>query len=147
MQEKYGSSAIPTHKGDQKEAAEGQTHDFSDSSSDEDEDDDGVLALGVLDEQVRSTLESIRKKDPCVYDASVKFYNDPDEETEEITEANAKQDKPMYLSDYHRKNLLEGGPDSEDDKETLPTYHQQQADLKTSIVKEMHAMNDGPSGE
>ena len=147
VQEKYGSATTPNYKGDSIEAVEGQPAEFSDSSSDEDEDDDGVLALGTLDDQVQSTLEAIRKKDPRVYDTNVKFYNDPDEADQETVDAKAKQEKPMYLSDYHRKNLLEGDSDSKDDKEDLPSYQQQQADLKDSIVMEMHTINDGSRDE
>ena len=147
MQERYGRSATPTQNGYQSGAVEAQADDLSESSSDADEDDDGVLALGVLDEQLQDTLEAIRKKDPRVYDASVKFYDDPDEEAIENIATKAKQEKPMYLSDYHRKTLLEGVPDLENDKETLPTYQQQQADLRTSIVEEIHAIPDSPSGK
>lgn len=118
--------------------------DLSASSSDEDEDENGILALGVLDEQVRSTLEAIRKKDPRVYDANVKFFDDLDDGTEEATGNTPQKDKPLYLSDYHRKNLLEGGVGPDDDDEIPPkTYQEQQAELKQSIVKEVHATADG----
>lgn len=45
----------------------------------------------------------------------------------------------MYLSDYHRKNLLEGNVDLDDDDDAPPrTYAQEQEDLKASLVTQMH---------
>lgn len=54
----------------------------------------------------------------------------------------------MYLSDYHRENLLKGntGEDFEDD-EAPKTFAQEQEHLKKSIVKEMHAAVDGSEDE
>jgi protein KRI1 len=54
----------------------------------------------------------------------------------------------MFLSDYHRENLLKGhvGPDG-DDESTPQTYVQEQDDLKKSIIKEMHAAADSEDDE
>ncbi len=49
----------------------------------------------------------------------------------------------MYLSDYHRRNLLEGMASEDGDNIEPMTYAQQQDDLKTNVVKEMHAAADG----
>ena len=43
----------------------------------------------------------------------------------------------MHLSDYHRKNLLEGVTNM-DESETLPSYMQEQDDMKATIVQEIH---------
>ena len=120
---------------------------YSDTSSDEDEDDDGELALGALDEQVQSTIEAIRNKDPRVYDTSIKFYTDIEEENAELPATKTKEQKPMYIKDYHRKNLLEGGANPEDDKGKALTYQEQQDDLKSAIVKEMHAAAADPGSD
>lgn len=55
----------------------------------------------------------------------------------------------MYLSDYHRRNLLEGAESTEVQDDGPISYVQQQDDLKTVIVKEMHAAAHGKidSGE
>lgn len=46
--------------------------------------------------------------------------------------------KPMYLSDYHRENLLAGVADADVEEESPRTYVQQQDDLRQSVIKEMH---------
>lgn len=45
----------------------------------------------------------------------------------------------MYLNDYHRRNLLEEAAGEEDDADTTMPYAKQQEDLKSTVVKEMHA--------
>jgi protein KRI1 len=55
----------------------------------------------------------------------------------------------MFLSDYHRENLLKGniGADEEDEV-ARPTYAQEQENLKKLIIKEMHAAaEDGEDGD
>ena len=49
----------------------------------------------------------------------------------------------MYLNDYHRRNLLEDGASKEIQDPGPKSYAQQQDDLKSVIVKEMHAAADG----
>lgn len=52
----------------------------------------------------------------------------------------SKREKPMYLRDYHRINLLHGQAHDEDGvQQSAPkTYAQQQDDLKRNLVREMH---------
>ncbi|OBT89683.1 hypothetical protein VE02_01846 [Pseudogymnoascus sp. 03VT05] len=112
-----------------------------DSSSDEDEDDEGFLATEDLDAEISATLQAIRNKDPRVYDEKVTFYAPIDETAQD--EPNAKAEKPVYLRDYHRENLLKQAAngdagDVEMDEAPLPTFNQEQAMLKKSIVKAMH---------
>ena len=122
----------------------------SESSSDEDEDDDGFLATEALDAEISATLQAIRSKDPRVYDEKVTFYA-PIEEDEDEKSGETKKQKPMFLRDYHRENLLKGHTGAEDSTEVaLPrTFAQEQDDLKKSIVKEMHtaAEDDRSDGE
>jgi len=125
VEEKYGSDESST------------------DSEDEDEDDEGVLASEVLDAQIKDTLEAIRRKDPRVYDDTVKFYTDPEGEAQNVPEGTAKKEKPMYLSDYHRQNLLEGSATDNEADDAPTTYAQQQDDLKNVIVREMHAAANG----
>lgn len=114
------------------------------SSTDEDEDDDGILATEALDGEILATLQAIRNKDPRVYDSKVTFYAPIEEEGSEP--AQVKKEKPMYLADYHRQNLLAGNVGEEEEAEDVPkTFAQEQAELKKSIVKEMHAAGDADS--
>lgn len=125
MEETYGSDVSST------------------DSEDEDEDDEGILASEVLDAQIKDTLEAIRTKDPRVYDATVKFYTDPEEEAQNVLDGTVKNEQPMYLSDYHRKNLLEGNATDSEADDAPTTYAQQQDDLKNVIVREMNAAASG----
>ena len=104
------------------------------SSEDETEDEDGGLANEAVDAEISATIQAIRSKDPRIYQKDVTFYTALDniEESEKQDSA----EKPLYLRDYHRKNLLEnGGKDEQngDGGEPLP-YNQEQAALKSSIM-------------
>jgi protein KRI1 len=121
--------------------------DDEDSSSGEDEDDEGFLATEALDAEISATLQAIRNKDPRVYDEKVTFYA-PIEEGDDEGAAKEKQEKPMYLKDYHRENLLAGHTGAEYEDTTAPrTFVQEQEDLKKNIVREMHAAAGGESSE
>lgn len=112
----------------------------NDSSSDsEDEDDEGILASGELDAQIQATLQAIRGKDPRVYDEKARFYTDFEDE-HPATLISSPQVKPMYLTDYHRENLLAGVgvADADNEDKSSRTYVQQQDDLRQSVIKEMH---------
>ncbi|KAF2400300.1 Krr1-domain-containing protein [Trichodelitschia bisporula] len=130
------------HKLEEKYGPAGKDDDESETSSeDESEDDYAELATGELDAVIEDTLKAIRSKDPRVYDADHKFYPDiePEGETKKV-----EKEKPMYLKDYHMKNLLEGGGEGE----AAPrTYVQEQADIKQSIVQELNAAVDGDDSE
>lgn len=77
-----------------------------------------------------------------MYDGTTTFYTEITENGEEPKE---KKDKPMYLKDYHRQNLL-NGVQGEEDEEPL-SYNQQQENLKRSIVSEMHAVADASDSD
>lgn len=112
------------------------------SSEDEDEDEAGELATETLDSEIMATLNAIRSKDPRVYDQNVTFYSTNEEGAEPAS--SEKKEKPMFLRDYHRKNLLSGDGLPEDDAAEPPkTYAEEQEDLKNAVVKEMHDAGDG----
>lgn len=131
LEEKYNKPAKP---------AQGQYGDkydeVSESSEDEDEDDDGYLVTQELDAEISATMQALRSKDPRVYDEKVTFYK-PIEESEGGP-APVKAEKPMYLRDYHRENLLKGVIDA-DEEETPRTFAQEEAKQKLSAVKEFNA--------
>lgn len=113
------------------------------STDSEEEDDEGVLASEALDKQIQDTLEAIRRKDPRVYDEKAKFFTDSEDEAQDSKGLKTKHEKPMYLSDYHRRNLLEGAKSTEMQDDKPISYAQQQDHLKNVIVKEMHAVENG----
>ncbi len=147
VEEKYGKLSAPSkRKRDTDGEVEASVFDGSTSES-EDEDDEGFLATEALDAEISATLQAIRARDPRVYDEKATFYSQIDEKDGDRVPSSERKQKPVYLRDYHRKNLLEGS-NGEDGAEDLPkTYVQDQGDLKESIVKEMHAAaNGGNSG-
>ena len=91
-----------------------------------------------MDAEISATLQAIRNKDPRVYDEKVTFYTPIDETAQEGSAV--KAEKPIYLRDYHRDNLLKqaANGDVEVDDAPLPTFNEEQAMLKKSIVKAMH---------
>jgi protein KRI1 len=128
VEEKYGKG---------KGTADDDEDSTTDSEDDVSEDDIGELVTEDLDAEISATLQAIRSKDPRVYDSNVKFYSEM--EQAEAAAAKEGKEKPMFLKDYHRKTLLEGGVEEDD----VPrTYVQEQAALKQDIVKAMHAEGD-----
>jgi protein KRI1 len=119
----------------------------SDSETDsEDEDDDGVLVSEELDAQIQATLDAIRNKDPRVYDEKTTFYTAQESPLDGATTPAERKAKPMYLRDFHRRNLLQGNADVDEHEELPPTYAQQQDYLRQTVVEEMHGVaQDDPS--
>lgn len=151
MEEKYGDTAKSSARNQATDRRRNSLVEESGSSTDsEDEDDDGFLASGALDDQINATLQAIKTKDPRVYDEKTTFYAAIEDEGEEENGSprSRKQEKPMFLSDYHRRNLLQGNIEEDTHNDTPVTYAQQQDELKSSIIKEMHAAaGNGLSGE
>lgn len=81
-----------------------------------------------------ATLNAIRSKDPRVYDGKTTFYS-AIEEAERVAKEQAE--KPLYLRDYHRENLLNGTKTDEDEQPV--SYNQEQENLKRELVGAMHA--------
>ncbi|KAL8729728.1 MAG: hypothetical protein Q9166_004556 [cf. Caloplaca sp. 2 TL-2023] len=145
LEARYGMSNTNGKPSSGASDPEGDSDSSTDSEEEEEEDDDGILALGNLDQQVQATLSAIRAKDPRVYDKQTTFYTDPvDDDDYQHSTAGSRQ-RPMYLSDYHRQNIMQGMA-GVDESEIVPTYAQEQDDLKATIVQEMHAGADAGGG-
>lgn len=135
LEEKFGSSNAAKRKREQNDDDEDDS-----SSTDEDEDDDAELATVDVDDEIMATLNAIKSKDPRVYDANVKFYREYDPEA--AGKGTEKKEKPMYLSDYHRQNLLAGNADDdeEESKPAIKTYQEEQDQMRRDLVGSMHAL-------
>ena len=140
MEEKYGRS-LQSLKRDDGELNSNVFEESDTSSDSEEEDDDGILASGTLDEQFTATLTALRNKDPRVYDPRTAFYTSIEDHHTD-SDVPKIREKPMYLNDYHRENLLTGNTNIDDALQIPLTYAQLQDDLKKSIVEEMHAGDD-----
>lgn len=151
VQEKYGDSISTVDAKGRAKSHQNQSSDTESSTDSEEEDDAGTLISAKLDKQIQNTLEAIRRKDPKVYDENVTFYVEPEDEEPQSARYGIQEDKPMYLSDYHRRNLLNEHPSNdESSSEAILTYAQEQGNLKDEVVKELHATfnrQNGSSGE
>lgn len=113
----------------------------SESSSSEDEDDVGELATEALDAQIFATLNALKSKDPRVYDSATTFYTEIDGDGQP---QKVKKEKPVFLRDYHRENLLNGVENGDGEEENQPlTYNQEQDQLKKSVLHEIQAAAAG----
>ncbi|KAK4156055.1 KRI1-like family C-terminal-domain-containing protein [Chaetomidium leptoderma] len=111
----------------------------SESSSDDSEDDQAVLATEDLDAEISATLQAIKNKDPRIYDKDAVFYTPFDPAAAPKT----KEDKPVFLRDYHRERYLSGDVGADEDSAAAAdvprTYVQEQDDMKQSILSEIKA--------
>lgn len=127
LQEKYKS-------------ADGEDLDSESSSEDESEDDEAVLVTEDLDAEISATLQAIKNKDPRIYDKNTVFYRPFDADAEP---SKKKEEKPLFLRDYHRERYLSGDVGADDDGDAIDdvprTFVQEQADLKKSILSEINA--------
>ncbi|KAK3674787.1 Kinetochore protein Spc24 [Recurvomyces mirabilis] len=134
LEEKYGD-------GSGKRGLEEEEDDEEDSE-DETEDDDAELADVELDAEIFDTLRALKSKDPRIYDSTATFYRDFEAE-DGAEQQKEKKEKPMYLQDYHRENLMSGfagGEDGEvDDRQPVQTYQQEQDAVRAALVGSMHA--------
>lgn len=101
-----------------------------------------MLATAALDGEIVATIEAIRSKNPQVYDDTAVFYKDELPEDKESTSRRSTA-KPLYLHDYHKRNLLSGTLAEEVEEENqeakLPsTYAQEQRALQDAIVDEIN---------
>jgi len=138
VEEKLGKNSLKRKR--QSDDAEDSTGSTTTSSSEsEDEDDTGELATEALDSEINAILNAIRSRDPRVYDPKTTFYSSlgHDQEGQPPQE---KIEKPMYLRDYHRENLLNGQITADEVDEEVPlTYNEEQEALKRSVVGEINA--------
>lgn len=140
VEEKYGAQSIHPALGSGSNGAIRSTADLSDSSTDsEEEDDDGVFVSDELDAQIQATLNAIRSKDPRVYDKKTVFYTTDESQIQDSTISAEPKTKPIYLRDFHRRNLLQGDAGKDNPHEMPPTYAEQQNDLRHAVIKEVRA--------
>ncbi|KAK6363568.1 KRRI-Interacting protein 1 [Orbilia blumenaviensis] len=139
LEEKYGKSASKRRKTDGSDNDSLASSDESSSSS-EDEDEFGELVTNDIDAQIKATINAIRSKDPRVYDAEAKFF---DEDMEGGEDDKTPKEKSMTLKQYHQKNIMEGYTGGEDEDAPPRTYIEEQEHLKRTVVGEMHAAVEG----
>ena len=107
-----------------------------DEEEDEEEDEDGLLAPDTLDDQISSTLEAIKNKDPRVYDSTAVFYHDcanpPIAHNDKLRKGSLQ---PFRLGDYQRHVLLDVAANTSPPAEC---FAEQQNRLKGDTTLQMH---------
>jgi protein KRI1 len=121
---------------------------YSDDSDSDDssEDEDGDLLNPELDLKILKTINSIRSKDPSIYESGTKFF--AEDALEGAGAKKAKGAKRMAYKDVIREQVLEdmdemdgkkGG--KEPDRKTL-AYDDEQEDLRKAFVSGMDSDSD-----
>lgn len=88
----------------------------SDDSESEDEDEYGELLTENVEELIQQVMSALKSDPKKLLDPAVKFFDETD-----VTLTKKNGDKPMYLKDYHRMNLLSGDYKNDDDENEYGT--------------------------
>lgn len=105
---------------------------YSESSSSEEEDDNADLVTDGIDRGIKEVLSTIQNDPEALKDQSRKFFPEIDEEPDRKT-FQEKADKPMFLSDYQRKMLLEG--DNEENAPLPESYAALQENKRSELLQ------------
>ncbi|CEP62409.1 Kri1p LALA0_S05e05006g [Lachancea lanzarotensis] len=114
----------------EKQPAQADDSDTEESSSEE-EDDFGELVTEEVEDGFKQVLAAIKNNDQTLFDPSVRFFEDPEKATAEL--AKQRKEKPVFLKDYHRMNILAGETFKDDDDHTK---EMETVDGKQSFVSE-----------
>lgn len=113
----------------------------SDSSSDSDSSDDDENAINPqFDEEFYKTLSSLRRKDPTIYEAQTKFFENVDAIDSTVKDASATTTKKLTVKQYEHNRLMETGGQSDEDEPTAtterpasPSYNEEQKQIKNEF--------------
>lgn len=115
-----------------------------DSEDDESEDEDGEALSAALDLQIIKTINSLKQKDPKIYDSQTKWFDDAkDAEDNEEISVDISSNKRKTYKDVIREQLLEHGADieegdsgrKEDRKKLTLLYDEEQAALRSEFLE------------
>ncbi|KRT78798.1 hypothetical protein AMK59_6664 [Oryctes borbonicus] len=121
----------------------------STSSSEDDEDDEVPDVSKEIERNFFKTLASLKTKDPKIYDENVKFFS---ETKNVIQKKTKKKEQPMFIKDYERKLLLEGGgkldnPDVDNKYSNSLSYVQEQEKLKKNLQNALQNIEENTEEE
>ena len=124
-----------------------------DSESDESEDDDAELLSSAMEIDIIKAINSIRKKDPSVYDPKVSWFDSSQGDDDDGDGSRADNHKKKRFKDVLREQLLSSGADI-DDPDAVTTsrfdkrranimYDREQESLRKDILKSIHQDDGG----
>ncbi|KAJ3305290.1 hypothetical protein HDU76_005039 [Blyttiomyces sp. JEL0837] len=131
-----------------------------DEDDDEIEDETGELVTKDIDAKIIKTIGMIRAKNPAVYNPDTTFFSEEDLEKaraawEAKQEAIRAEGERFTLKDYHRKRLLEDGPEAvgqglEEDgveQEKVKTFADEQEEIRLAFKKAAEGLGDDDDEE
>ncbi|CDH12972.1 related to KRI1-KRRI-Interacting protein 1 [Zygosaccharomyces bailii ISA1307] len=116
-------------------------------SSSEEEDEYGELITEDVEDGINKVLSALRNNDTTqLLNPEVKFFEDPERAAEKGNDE--ERQKPVYLKDYHRMNILSGNAleEEDEDEKTVDgkqSYVSQQNEEKSQLLKEINDAFDG----
>lgn len=121
-----------------------EEEEVNESSNSEEEDEFGELLTKDVESGLSEVLAAIKTGDKRLFDSNVRFFDGTKkEEANEEEGDQEKKDKPIYLKDYHRMNLL----DTVKDKEEEMPFAIHQKEEKDRLVNEIHNAFGGDESE
>jgi protein KRI1 len=124
-----------------------------DASSSSDDDDDGIELTEEVEKQFFKTLSCLKNKDPRIYDATVRFFDGPEDNLQKV-QKKVKKEKPLYINDYERELILkkngelsESDEEKEDPRARSPTYVEEQQKIKENLKKVLNGVTEDDDEE
>ncbi|XP_021726003.1 protein kri1-like [Chenopodium quinoa] len=127
----------------------------SDSESDTDSDSEVVDVVKAAKEE-RKLLEAlmkVRNKDPILKQQDSKLFESSSDEEDEGEGKRERKKKPKYLKDVIAEQLIERGPECEEEEEEerevgrVKSYNEEQEDLRNEVLRAMAEAEGEGGGE
>ncbi|GLT25100.1 hypothetical protein SLA2020_002520 [Shorea laevis] len=142
-------------KGRIEESVESDEESESGSSSSEEEDLNGVVGSKKKDLEFFDALIKVRSQDPRLKQKDVKLFEfDDDESSEQEGEQKEKKEKKaVYLKDVVAKQLIEEGPEFEEEdsdyelKKKKKSYNEEQEEIKMAFLDAAQEVDGDDDGD
>ncbi|KAF8396888.1 hypothetical protein HHK36_018523 [Tetracentron sinense] len=127
----------------------GLAEDSEGSSSGSEEDNVDLINSDKRDLKFLDALVRIKKHDPIIKQKDLKLFESEDEESEEEEKSKSSKEKPMYLKDVVAKQLIEEGPEFEEETSKLgvKSYSEEQEELRRAFLNAAEEALDGDGGD
>lgn len=110
------------------------------SSSSEEEDEFGELITEDVQQGIDKVLDALKSDPSKLLDPNAKFFDDP--EKNDAFKAKMHKEKPMYLKDYHRMNLLSGDYKTNEDENEYGTIDGEKPFVVTEREERNNLLSD-----